>query len=248
MKFFAIWLATAIFFVLSPFTQTSAAETFRVMLYTNSFPPYFFEQGDSRSGIIQDVFTALTKETGDNIEYVRVPFKRALYQFETGKIDIEPMSNPVWRQSSALLGIYSIPFAVSEEIVLFNADQYTPVQSPEDLLGKTMGVVMGYHYPVYGPYFDDGRIKPYPLHNENKLIQLLLAGRLDQALMNKTFAQYQIKTERLDDRLVIGEPCSVLDMMIRFHPSKKNAVPRFNKAIRKLLEDGVIEQIYDRYR
>ncbi|SDL57036.1 amino acid ABC transporter substrate-binding protein, PAAT family (TC 3.A.1.3.-) [Maridesulfovibrio ferrireducens] len=248
MKFLTIWLVTAILIIASPFAHTSAAETFRVMLRVDSFPPYSFEKGDSRSGIIKDLFTALAKETGDTFEYVRVPFRRALYQFETGKIDLEPMCNPIWRQSSSLHGIYSIPFAVSEEIVLFNADKYIPINSPEDLLGKTVGVISGYHYPVYGPYFADGRINPYPLYNENKLIQLLLAGRLDQALMNKDFAQYQIKIQNLKDRLIISEPCSVLDMMIRFHPSKKDAVPRFNKAIEKLLNDGIINQIYDRYR
>ncbi|MBI9110065.1 ABC transporter substrate-binding protein [Maridesulfovibrio ferrireducens] len=248
MKFLKIWLVTAILIIASPFAHISAAETFRVMLQVESFPPYSFEKGDSRSGIIEDLFTAFAKETGDTFEYVRVPFRRALYQFETGKIDLEPMCNPIWRQSSSLRGIYSIPFAVSEEIVLFNADKYIPINSPEDLLGKTVGVISGYHYPVYGPYFVDGRINSYPLYNENKLIQLLLAGRLDQALMNKDFAQYEIKLQNLKDRLIISEPCNVLDMMIRFHPSKKDAVPRFNKAIQKLLNDGTIEQIYDRYR
>nr|WP_235727734.1 transporter substrate-binding domain-containing protein [Maridesulfovibrio frigidus] len=218
------------------------------MLHVDSLPPYSFDKGDARTGIIKDLFAALVKDTGDTVEYVRVPFKRALYQFDEGKIDIEPMSNPIWRKSSSLKAIYSIPFAVSEEILLFNADKYFPVNSPEDLLGRTVGVISGYYYPVYTPYFADERIKPHPLRSENKLIQLLLAGRLDQALMNKDFAQYQIKTQNLAGKLMVGEPCSVLDMMIRFHPSKKNAVPRFNEAIQKLLNDGTIEQIYDRYR
>ncbi|OEU71802.1 MAG: ABC transporter substrate-binding protein [Desulfovibrio sp. S3730MH75] len=248
MKFLAIWLITAIFMTASPFAQIGTAENFRVMLQVESFPPYSFEKGDSRTGIIKDLFTALVKETGDTIEYVRVPFKRALYQFDTGKIDIEPMSNPIWRQSSSLKAIYSIPFAVSEEILLFNAGKYVQVNSPEELLGRTIGVVSGYYYPVYTPYFADERINPHPLRSENKLIQLLLAGRLGQALMNKDFAQYQIKTQHLTGKLIVGKPCSILDMMIRFHPSIKNVVLRFNKAIQKLLNDGTIEQIYDRYR
>ncbi len=242
----ATWFA-AFLLVILPFTRICAAENFRVMLYTDSFPPYFFEKGDVETGIVRDIFTALAKETGDSFEYVRVPFKRGLHQFETGLIDIEPMSNPVWRKTSTVKGIYSIPFAVSEEIVLFDAEQYLPVNSPGDLIGHTVGVVMGYHYPVYGPYFDDGRIKAHPLRDENKLIQLLLAGRLGQALMNKDFANYQIKTLGLKDKLVVGKPCSVVDMMIRFHPSKKQAVPRFNKAIEKLLKNGTIQSIYDKY-
>lgn len=248
MKFFAVWLAVAIFITASPFVQASAAENFRIMLYDASFPPYFFKKGDLRTGIVQDLFTAFGKETGDTFEYVRVPFKRALHQFETGKIDIEPMSNPAWRSSSSVPGEYSLPMAVSETIVLFNAEKKLPIQSPQDLSGKTLGIVAGYQYPDFTPYFDDGRIKTHVLPNENKLIQLLLAGRLDQAIMNKDFALYQIKRQHLDGKLKLSKPCSALDMMIRFHPSKKEAIPRFNRVIKKFLEDGTIERIYDRYR
>jgi polar amino acid transport system substrate-binding protein len=234
--------------VTSCFAHISSAETFRVMIHTGSFPPYFFKEGDSRTGTIHDIFTAITQETGDSVEYIRVPFKRALRQFDSGKIDIEPMTNPTWRQLSSVQGIYSIPFTVSEEVILFRQDKYIAVHSPEDLLGKTVGVIKGYYYPAYEPYFTDGRINPNRLDSENKLIQLLLAERLDQALINKDFALYQIKKQHLTNQLVVSEFNSVIEQMIRFHPTKKSALPRFNKAIKKLLKDGSIERIYDRYR
>ncbi|WP_432735956.1 substrate-binding periplasmic protein [Maridesulfovibrio sp. FT414] len=228
--------------------NVSAADNFRVMLYDASFPPYFFDKEDPRTGIVKDLFSAFGKETGDTFEYVRVPFKRALHQFDSGQIDIEPMSNPAWRGDSAVLGEYSIPMGVSELIVLFNADKYLPIESPKDLTGRTIGVVMGYYYPSFAPYFEDGSIKPHVLPSDAKLIQLLEAGRLDQAIMNKDFALYQIKEKRLHGKLKLSRPCSALDMMVRFHPSKKDAIPRFNKAIRKLLDDGTIKRIYDQYR
>ncbi|WP_019614580.1 substrate-binding periplasmic protein [Psychromonas ossibalaenae] len=241
-------LTAVIFMVLSFFTHISSAETFRVMLHTGAFPPYFFKEGDSRTGTIRDIFTAITQETGDSVEYIRAPFKRSLRLFETGKIDIEPMTNPVWRKSSSVPGSYSVPFSVSEEVILFRQEQYIAVHSPEDLLGKTIGVIKGYYYPIYEPYFADGRIKANRLSSENKLIQLLLAERLDQAFINKDFVQYQIKTQNYTEQLVVGESTSVVEQMIRFHPAKKSALPRFNKAIKKLLKDGSIESIYARYR
>ncbi|GLS92134.1 amino acid ABC transporter substrate-binding protein [Psychromonas marina] len=248
MKYSKNWLITAIVFIALPFTQTSPAETLRVMLHTGSFPPYFFEEGDQRTGTIKDIFTAISQETGDSIEYVRVPFKRALRLFENGEIDIEPMTNPIWRQNSSIQSVYSIPFTASEDVIIFQADKYIAVHSGDDLLGKRLGVVQGYSYPAYQAYFAAGRIKAAPFHDENKLIQLLIAKRLDQALINKDFAQYQIKNENLTGQLKIGEPYSVLDMMIRFHPSKAHVLPRFNKALKKLLKSGSINNIYNRYR
>ncbi|NDV28727.1 ABC transporter substrate-binding protein [Desulfovibrio sp. JC010] len=248
MRHLAICFLAVFFAVATPFAHTGAAETLRVMVHSGSFPPYYFAEGDSRTGIVKDVFNAFAKETGDTIEYVRCPFNRSQRKFDEGEIDIEPMSNPVWRKSSKVLGVYSKPFAVSDSIVLFDAQAAVPLDSPDELIGKTIGGVRGYYYPVFSPYFKDGRVKLHILENENKLIQLLLAGRLDQALMNKDFALFQIKDQKLGDRFVVSRPYDSLDMMIRFHPHKKGAVPRFNRAIDKLLKDGTIEKIYDRYR
>lgn len=238
----------AIIVLASTFSQASVADTLRVMLHTGSFPPYFFDEDDSRTGTIKDIFNAISQETGDTIEYVRVPFNRALHMFETGDIHIEPMTNPAYRGESSVPGIYSIPFAVADEIILFNKESYKQVDSQEDLLGETIGVVKGYYYPKYTPYFEDGRIGSYPVKNENKLIQLLVAGRLSQGLINKDFAQYQVTRQHLEDKAVLGQPYHSLDMMIRFHPTKEAAVTRFNKAILKLKEKGIINGIYDKYR
>ncbi|NDV21884.1 ABC transporter substrate-binding protein [Desulfovibrio sp. JC022] len=248
MKQLAICFVAVLFLAGVVFVNVSAAETLRVMLHEGSFPPYYFKEGDVRTGIVKDIFNAFGQETGDTFEFVRCPFNRSQRKFDAGELDIEPMSNPVWRQSAKVLGEFSKPFAVSDSIVLFRADKVIPDVAPKDLLGKTVGVVRGYYYPVYSPYFADGRINSHILENENKLVQLLLADRLDQALMNKDFAFYQIKEQGLNGKLAVSKPYDSLEMMIRFHPSKKDAIPRFNKAIDKLLNDGTIKKIYDQYR
>lgn len=248
MRVLAICFLAVLFIAAPPFVSRGDAETLRVMLHTGSFPPYYFPEGDSRTGIVQDVFNAFAEETGDNIEYVRCPFNRSLRNFETGEVDIEPMSNPAWRRGSKVLGVFSKPFAVSDSIVLFSKKKAVPLHSVDELKGKVVGVVRGYVYPVFAPYFESGEICAHELENENKLIQMLLAGRIDQALMNKDFALYQIKKLNMGDLLTVSKPYDSLDMMIRFHPSKKDAVGRFNKAIDKLLRDGTIKNIYDQYR
>ena len=242
-----IFTITVLIFA-SSFSYISVAETFRVMLHTGSFPPYFFEEGDSRTGTIRDIFSAIAQETGDTFKFIRVPFKRALHQFETGKIQIEPMTNPAYRGSSSVPGIYSIPFTVTEEIILFNKKHYFPVNSPEDLVGKRLGTVKGYYYPGYTPYLEDGRINAYPSDNENMLVKLLVLDRLPQVLINKDFALYAIKEQNLNEQLTVGQPYHVMEVMIRFHPNKKEAVPRFNKAIQRLIENGTIQHIYDNYQ
>ena len=248
MKYTQVLYAVFLF-VLSTFCDlNSCAETYRVMRYAESFPPYYFANDHFQKGIVLDLFSAIARETGDTFDFVRVPFKRALYKFDSGAIDIEPMTNPEWRKNAVVVGCYSIPFAVSEQVVVYNAKHSHPTGAPESLLGQTIGTVMGYTYPLYGPYFADGRIKKYELGNEAKLIEMLLADRLHQAVMNKKFALYMSKRHKAKGHLVISKPCNTVDMMIRVHPSKKDALPKFNRAIKKLLADGTIAKIYAQYR
>ena len=246
MRTIAIGLLVLSFLMIIP--CPSRAENFRIMRHPGAFPPYYFEEQDKRTGIVKDIFAALAEETGDSVEYVVAPFKRALFMFESGEIDIEPMTNPNWRKSPYMASEYSIPYTTSEEAVLFRRGRECSVKSPDDLRGKTVGVVAGYNYPSFAPFFSDGSIKEHRLKNEDELIKLLLAGRIDQAFMNKKFAQYRIKTRQLGDALVIGDVFSSKDIMIRFHPSKKDAIPRFNKAIQKLTKNGTIDRICDEYR
>jgi polar amino acid transport system substrate-binding protein len=248
MKYAMLFIVIASFLFTSSFIPSSAAETYRVMQYRKSFPPFYFDKGNPRTGIVRDIFAALAKETGDSFEFVRVPFKRALYKFDAGEVDIEPMANPAWRKNSIVPGLYSIPFAVSEQIVLYNAKYYKTAVFPEELLGETIGTVSGYTYPTFGPYFESGKLKAYALKDENKLVQMVLAGRLEQAIMNKDFALFAIKELGAEEQLVISKPCDTVDIMIRFHPSKRKAVSKFNKALKRLMSDGTIDKIYNKYR
>lgn len=247
MKAIIPWLLTTLF-MLIPWNGIALAETFRVMLHEGSFPPYFFKEGNGNSGTIRDIFQAIAQETGDSFEYVRAPFQRAVLMFEQGDLDIEPMTNPAWRAHSPVPGQYSIPFTTSEEIILFKAGVNFPVKSPTDLTGKSVGLVRGYRYPQYDSYFADGSIQTTRLANETELVKMLLAGRLDQIFINSDFARYQMKHDKQAATLSPGDIISKLDIMIRFHPSKAKAIPRFNRAIRQLKNNGTIKAIYDTYR
>lgn len=248
MRIRPLRFSTFLVLLVSLFSHLSSAETFKVMLHTGSFPPYFFAENDPRTGTIKDIYSAIAKETGDEFEYVRVPFNRALHLFEKGEIHIEPMTNPAYRGDSSVHGLYSTPFAVAEEIVLFNKKHFIEFNSPEDILGETIGVIKGYYYPDFAPYFEDGRIKTSPVKSENILIKLLAADRYSLALINKDFAQFKIKDEHLSKQLAVGNTYTALDMMLRLHPEMSDAMPRFNKAIEKLKANGTIEAIYDQYR
>jgi polar amino acid transport system substrate-binding protein len=212
-------------------------------------PPTFFKENGKDVGIVKDVLDELCKITGDNIQYVEMPFPRSDLMFDQGKIDIEPALNPVWRPDSLVQGIYTIPYGKSVDVLLFrNKESYFPVNHPTDLSGKMVGVVQGYRYQDFDEFFDSGLITKIKAHNEKKLLEILREGRVDSIIIHKPLAQYLMKREAKYQDFVMGNYESRVDLMIRLHPNKKLAISRFNEAIRKLLELGIIENIYDKYR
>lgn len=238
-------IAALLLIALSP--TSGQADHFRVMLY-GPYPPYVFSEGDNRTGISKDLCNAIGKVTNDTFEFVAAPFQRAQFLFDEGEIDLEVFCNPAWRKQSNVPGVFTIPHGKSVDIMLFGKGMKIPVKSPADLAGRTIGTVKGYIYPVYQPYFENQTINKFAGRDESQLLKMLYRGRLGQIFISKVLAQYLIKKNPQYAIFEFGPEISNRDMSIRLHPSKADAIPRFNKAIRQLLNDGTIDRIYAKYR
>lgn len=238
-------LLVGAFFLFRP--GASQAEEFRVMLYNESFPPYFFAKNDARTGIVKDICTALGKQTGDTFVYQYLPYVRAMLMFDEGEIDVEVMSNPVWRQHRAVPGEFTVAHGKSVNVVLFRAGKKKTVTSPRDLEGESVGVIKGYQYPAFDQAFEAGTIKAIPGRDELHLLEMLRHDRLDQILINEAQARYWMAQNPAYSDFELGYVFSEKEMRMRLHPAKKDALPRFDRAIQQLLDSGAIAEIYARY-
>ncbi|MGI0115819.1 substrate-binding periplasmic protein [Zooshikella sp. RANM57] len=225
------------------------AEEFSVVLHgQEDFPPYFFKEGDSFRGFYSDFFDALSQKMGDHFSFHDVPFTRSLIMFETNQVDIEPGVNPVWRAGEKVQGLYTIPYAQSVDILLFAPGKRIPVSASEDLEGKRIGVIRGYQYPSFTRFFQSGTILRVDMTRESQLLGMLELGRLDQIIINKYLALYLMKQNPDYKDFEVGYEVSSVDIMLRIHPNKAEALPRFNSAIKQLTDSGTIEQIWKKYR
>ena len=168
--------------------------------------------------------------------------------FEENRIDIEPGVNPAWRTDSKVPGLFTISYAQSVDILLFAHGKSFPVKTPAALRGKRIGVVRGYQYPGFTRLFESGEIERYDTNGESQLLKMLLLGRLDQVIINKDLALYRMQESLEYQGLETGFPVSSVDVMLRIHPNKGEALPRLNAAIKQLMDSGRIERIWDKYR
>jgi len=223
------------------------AETFVVALYEKGSPPLFFEKGAPETGIYKDLLTLIGAITGDHFEYKYYPAKRAMRLFDSAGYDIEPGVNPTWREAAEIQGVYTVPFAEANDVLVFRNNEVKEISKPEDLAGERVGTMNGFVYPPFSSVFSRGLVLREDTRTELQLIAMLSRKRLDQILMRQDTAEYRIRTNQQFSNLEVGPVISSIPIMFRFHPDKREAIERFNKAIKRLKDKREIERIYNRY-
>lgn len=230
------------------FINQALANNYTVISYAPANEPYQFAQSHQERGIFFDILQEVGKITGDTFEIKYFPVARALEMFNAGLVDIEPGINPVWRKNAKVPGLYSIAFGKSEEVIVFVPGKRFAVNKPEDLFGKKVGVVRGYQYPKYDPYFESGQIIRINNVSEELLLKQLKAYRVEQIFIGLPTILYKQKLHEEFRELEVGDVISSLDVMMRVHPSKAELLPRLNRAIQTLIETGRMAQIYAHYQ
>ena len=223
--------------------NTAAADTFEVGFY--NYPPMMIERDNS--GIYKDILDELSVLLGDvfNIRYY--PYPRIGLLFNDGKLDIEPGVYAGWMRGQAVPGVFSAPFGKIVDVMVFAPGKSFPVNSPDDLRGKALGLVRGYAYPDLRALIDAGQIDRRNGLNELQLLEMLSVERFDQIVINKAVAQYNILKVPEYRKLEVGDALSVFDVSMRVHPRNKAWLPRLDDAILKLKRNGAIERIYAKY-
>lgn len=245
-KWGPIVIILAILFSIMFSSKEVLSETFIVGFRSDWYPPFYFKKGSHETGIYVDILYEIGRVTGDDfkIKYYRGPEKHMA--FEKGLIDIGPGVNPAWREEYDNISVYTVPFGRATDVMLFRKDSKFPVKSILDLREKNVGTVRGYVYPGYMEYFNYGSIKRSDSANEEQLLLGLIKGHTDLAFINKTVARYFLSRHHYDCEY--GNIISNVEVMFRLHISKKYALGRFDRTLRKLIENGTIEKIYAKYR
>lgn len=238
------WVIKAFFLLFCAYPLTgSYAATFAVGFY--NYPPMMIEDG--KKGIYQDIFDELRRLTGDKFDVQYYPYPRIGLLFNSGKLDIEPGVYPGWMHNQPTPGVFSVPFGQVVDVMVFAPGKAFPVKRPEDLRGKSVGLVRGYAYPDLVPLIEAGLIDRRNGLNEAQLLEMLARSRFDQIVANKAIVQYSMIKIPEYRYLEIGDVMSSFDVSMRVHPKHEAWLDKLDAAILKLKQQGVIERIYAKY-
>lgn len=229
--------------VIAAWCAEARAETFKVGFY--NYPPMMIESG--QTGIYQELLDELSKITGHRFQVQYFPYARLANKFDLGHIDFEPGVFPGWVKHQKVPGLFSVPFGKVVDVLVFAPGKHFPVNTPRDLSGRTVGLVRGYTYPDLRELFDSGAVHRSDAVSETQLMAMLAAGRMDQILINKAVAQYNILQVPKYRDFVVGDVLGSFDVSMRVHPSKKALLPALDEAIVTMKRSGAIARIYAKY-
>lgn len=240
MKYMVKVLILSLIFVIS----TAQGETIKVGFY--SYPPMMIEQG--KSGIYQDILNEVSKISGIKFDIKYYPYARVAYLFNLGAIDIEPGVFPGWVQNQKVPGVFSVPFGMIKDVLVFGTGKKIKVSKVTDLKGKTIGLVRGYSYPNLKKMIEAKELTRIDGVDEAQLLEMLSYGRFDQILISKAVAQYNIHENEKYRKFEVGDELGNYEITLRIHPDKKEILEKVNAALLKMLKAGTISKIYLKYR
>lgn len=177
------------------------AQTFKVGVELQPYPPYYSLKNGEYQGYARDLLDAFADAQGHEFTYVAVPVKRLLSDFLAGKLDFKYPDNPQWsvEQKRGNSLFYSSATAPFTDGVLVLPDRLGRDKSRL----KVLGTQLGFSPLAYQGDLDAGHMRLSQTSQIDSLLKMALSGRVDGIYLNPLVARHALKDAGLaEDALV----------------------------------------------
>ena len=236
-------------------TPSYARESLRVLVPESSSMPFAkFDRTKGTAvvvaGLEKDWAEALALQMGRTAVFVAIPAKRVVDFAAKGDFDLQCFQSPAWysKEGKAVYEWLKRPILAVEER-LIAAQGVTPVTSLQDLQGKSIGVVLGYRYPLLDPLFENQTAIKELAPNEASLIDKQVRGRADFSVFKSLNLAYLQKTDVAYATLV-ESPLVVSRTELYCMRPRKSPVnhAELGRAQDALIANGTLTKVLARYR
>ena len=202
--------------------------------------PYYIPNQD-QPGIVPEITNLILHKANISAQPVMLPPKRTNYSLENGLIDFDFL-NPQWLPSDVDTSyfIFSVPILPIKEYFVSLASSDTSWKDISKHAKKPIiGTVSGYYY------HDDNLFirKDYP--SEKAIVQALMSGRINQAILGDLPALYW--AEKLNAEIRLDQLHSDGYLHIRLRREHQHLLPQIDKAINELKQSKVFNRVITRY-
>jgi len=198
----------------------------------DSWPPYADAQGN---GLSKDIIQKAFDSVNVKVEFVTVPYARALRMAEFGKVH---GAFNVTKQKSTTdkFNFGEVPILQAPASYYYPAASKLNFTTVADIpKGTTIALIIGYEYGnvynIYRSRFDEVRVS-----NQKQIIQLLIRNRVDVAIMFDKVATYKLAEMGLSDNAIKKGKINHNSKIFVAFSKKKNT-----KNIIQKLDEGLIK-------
>ncbi|MBN2658373.1 MAG: transporter substrate-binding domain-containing protein [Spirochaetales bacterium] len=201
------------------------------------------------SGIDIDVINELERRMNVIIKIESCPWARALDEIRSGEADL--ISGIAYTKDRAAFAEYiPVSYAAVEPVFYTQSGKGSSVVNYGDLAGKVIG--MSRHSAYFEPYNSDNTLNKYFLDSEQKILDMLVLGRLDLGIGTNPNMAYDISVSGYQDKLelVFYKPPVATKLYLAMS-KKSGGIPmldEFSEALSDMTGDGTMESILEKYR
>ncbi|MFT4765188.1 MAG: polar amino acid transport system substrate-binding protein [Oleispira sp.] len=220
-------------------------------IVTEQYPPYNYEERGSIKGMSTEVVSAVLKELDLEVDIEIYPWARAYDMASTQKnVLIYSISRTPQRES--LFNWVGVIASIDFTIFALERRQDINIQSLEDIRAYMLGLVRG---DALEQFFSANNFTEIERVNTNKqAMEMLLASRTDLWPISKQAGAYILKKNNMIPAQTVRavfelEEFSSEDLYMAFSRStNKKLVNDFKRALEKIKENGIYNEIISRYQ
>jgi polar amino acid transport system substrate-binding protein len=221
-------------------TPSAKAQSDVVLAVENSWPPFSDAEGN---GISKDVIQKAFAAVGMSVDFVVVPYARALTMVRDGSVD--GAFNVTKQKSTTDLFVFG-----DEPILSTSASFYFPIDSKLDFKSikdipdhTSVAVIIAYEYgdeyEINKKRFDEVRVS-----DQKQIIELLRKQRVDFAIMFDQVLNYKLSEMQLPPNVIKkGNKVFTSQIYVAFNQqaANKGIVKKLDEGLRQLKNQQALE-------
>lgn len=221
---------------------------FRFNVSPNGYPPYIIVDDKGYSGIIWDVVSLISERLGYQLVAEMIPRKRVDQMLLENYIDGTPRAREWTEEPERFL--FTDPIVRIEEVFFVPTESDFEYRTPEDLRSKTLVTHLGYNYPAIEPYFESGEVTRFDVAQDKEMFGYVLHGdRFDAAIADRLVGHWIILNLGMQGQLrSTRNSISDYGYCLMLRKDWQDFAKAFNRELKKLKDNGELEDILSRYR
>lgn len=213
-----------------------------VMATNAEFPPYEYHDDTTHEikGIDVEICQAIADELGMKLVIEDMAFDAVITSVYTGKADIGAAGLTITEDRLKNIN-FSTPYATAAQVIIVKED--SDIASPDDLVGKKVGVQLGTTGDIYAEDIEDVSLERY--NKGYEAVQALIQGKIDAVIIDNEPAKVYVgQNEGLK---IVDEAFTYEEYAIAIAKENEQLLNDVNAAIAKLKENGKLDEIINKY-